>query len=127
MNRAAMAGACLKDGSCGRPVHQSSSPSEKWRTDDDLAKDRALIVSERPTEGATSNQRRPLRPSTFRSPGLCPIIRHCRDDALNFRRLVGAITVQERIVGQSPLAMDNISTADISAWTSFAGYSVAST
>jgi hypothetical protein len=25
------------------------------------------------------------------------------------------------------LAMDNISTADISAWTSFAGYSVAST
>jgi len=39
----------------------------------------------------------------IRAHRLCPIIRHCRDDALNFRRLVVAIAVQERIVGQSPM------------------------
>jgi len=44
----------------------------------------------------------------------------------NIRRRLPTLT-RDTFDSAVALAMDNISTADISAWTSFAGYSVAST
>jgi hypothetical protein len=39
MNRAAMAGSCMKVSSHGQTEHQWSSPSENGGADDDMAKD----------------------------------------------------------------------------------------